>query len=125
MAQQWLVKRPMVTENGGTLPPESSFVIPYASTITPNSNDGTLQVCTLAGNVTVNAPTNRNNKRLQLVLVQDGIGWRVITFDAVYRVPVDFQPYGLPATYTTVHIFFDAGGGAWHACYPITGMPTS
>lgn len=69
--------------------------VPYAATITIDPTLGKfVQVGALTGNITVNAPTNpAAGDELTISFVQDGVGGRTITWNAVFL--------GTPATVAT------------------------
>jgi len=71
---------------------------------------GAAQV-TLAGNRTLNAPTNMvNGARYRLKVIQDGTGTRLITWNAVYRFPDGVDPCLTAAINCIDILVFDCDG---------------
>ena len=67
----------------GERAPGPWYTITYASTITPDRENGLRQKCTLTGGVTLAAPTNLADGETMLVmLIQDGTGSRSTTASA-------------------------------------------
>lgn len=61
--------------------------IAYAASITPDASAGdVIDVGTLTGTLTINAPTNPiRGRELTFMFLQDGTGGRVITWDAAFK----------------------------------------
>lgn len=77
------INRPLVAAAGFR---DKLFTITYASTITPNIRNGSYQVCSLTGNVTINSLANATaGDVFEIVLVQDATGSRTATWNGNYK----------------------------------------
>ena len=62
------------------------FTLADAATITPDFDDGSIQTVTLAGNRIIGAPSNlKDGATYILKIVQDGVGSRTLTWNAVFK----------------------------------------
>jgi hypothetical protein len=109
---------------GGTVVGSETFVdVTYAATITIDCASGQCQRVVMTGSPTFAAPSNASGKRLRLVLVQDGTGGRVPTFNSAWKVPAAFEIDTTADTQTVIDYHFDNSGNAIPV-FPVTGLPT-
>jgi len=97
--------------NYGGIRPEVKKIFPNILTLTDGANiswdmsEGHFAKVTLAGNRTMNAPTNLvAGRNYWLVLIQDGTGSRTITWNAVFKWVGGTAPT-LTTTASAINIF--------------------
>lgn len=97
--------------------------IPFASTITVDVNDGVRQFIHVAGNCYFNAPLNTASRTLRLTVIQNGSDGHQVTFASQWGLPDGFEVSPYANTYTSLDLWFNAAGRAFHASPPVTRMP--
>lgn len=100
----WVYFFEQVAKNSGTAP--TLYVIPYASTITPNFTNGAIQQVTLTGNITINFPVNPViGGSFLMSWAQDATGGRIVTLNAGFKLG-DQLAYGDPLTVAALGGYF-------------------
>jgi len=95
--------------------------ITYAASITPDPFVGNVVEVTLTGALTINAPGNGPyvaGTTLTFILIQDGTGGRVTTFNAAYKT--NWTPVTTASKTNTISFAYD--GTSWWQQSAVTGM---
>ncbi len=95
--------------------------ITYAASITPDPFVGNVVEVTLTGALTINAPGNGPyvaGNTLTFILIQDGTGGRVTTFNAAYKT--NWTPVTTASKTNTITFAYD--GTSWWQVSAVTGM---
>lgn len=71
--------------NGAVASADVTQILTDAATISWDVNAGAMATVTLAANRIMEAPTNMMGKTFILVVIQDGVGSRLITWNAVFK----------------------------------------
>lgn len=91
---------------GGSTVTAAPYVITFASTITPDYSNGSIQEVTLTGDITINFPTNAvAGGSFLLVWAQDATGGWEITLDPGYKLGEELA-FGDPSTVTALGGYF-------------------
>ena len=98
--------------------------IAFNANYTPDHENGSIkEMAALTGAVTVNAPlVNTKGALLGFIWVQDGVGGRVVTYNAIYKTG------GLAAFVTTlstvtIDLFLcNSAATAWRGLFRVTGQ---
>jgi hypothetical protein len=100
------------------------YDIPFASTVTPNIDNGVCQKLVVTGECTINAPIRTAGDRvLKLKVVNGGSGGYAVTFAAGWKLPGWFDHERTLNTYSSLDVSLDDSGVVWHNTNPSTGLP--